>query len=689
LRESSRIALEFLHKYSRLTPNGKRIYQTKAIKNDLRFLDILSLLKSIPNVADLSIREIAWCIKNEYNQVPTCATCGNEIQFKLETSNKNHPEGYIKKFCNLKCFNNNIEKNQEVVLKLKPQKEVALAKRKKTVTEKYGSWEQRAGKDNFKNHSETLKNNPELMSLRTQTIKRTCMLRYGVEHASQTKTFQENITKTYQAKYGVNRYTQTEEFKKKAAQTNLERYGNKFYQRTERNKLQVKRTNLLKYGVECPLQRPEVRERIKRTNLLKHGVEYPWQSPEIREQAKRTNLLKYGVEHPWAAPEIRGRTKRTNLLKYGYEHPWAAPEVREQIKRTNLERYGYENPSQALGVRERIKRTNLERYGTEYPTQATEVQERAKRTNLLKYGVEHPMLSPEIQERIKNASLLKYGVEHPMLAPEVRERIKSTNLLKYGTEYPSQALGKIVSQLPAEGKTEYLKENYLDEKNQVNTRKLCKDTGCNKLYPTQLFKKLNIDFKPRRGNSMAEDKLMEYISFLEYGIQIDRNRRDIIKPFELDIYLPDYNLAIEYNGLLWHSSGSGSSSISNRKIASTQHLAKTKLCLTEGIELIHVFEDEYLRDPNLIETLIARKLNKLPWPLFYLQEVHWPIHHGEPTHLLEMGYKIVKIKQPRANYFNISQPTKVSKWTIYSTEEEAFANDCRVYHDCGMYVLKI
>jgi hypothetical protein len=53
---------------------------------------------------------------------------------------------------------------------------------------------------------------------------------------------------------------------------------------------------------------------------------------------------------------------------------------------------------------------------------------------------------------------------------------------------------------------------------------------------------------------------------------------------ELDIYLPEKNLAIEFDGLFWHNS--------NNKFKN-YHLKKTLLCEKQGIQLIHIFEYEW------------------------------------------------------------------------------------------------
>lgn len=59
--------------------------------------------------------------------------------------------------------------------------------------------------------------------------------------------------------------------------------------------------------------------------------------------------------------------------------------------------------------------------------------------------------------------------------------------------------------------------------------------------------------------------------------------------FELDIYLPDHKMAIEYNGIYWHSSDSKDTD--NKK--STMHLHKTTVCEKNGITLLHILDLEW------------------------------------------------------------------------------------------------
>lgn len=63
--------------------------------------------------------------------------------------------------------------------------------------------------------------------------------------------------------------------------------------------------------------------------------------------------------------------------------------------------------------------------------------------------------------------------------------------------------------------------------------------------------------------------------------------RNVIYPQELDIYIPDKKIAIEFNGDYWHS---------DRFIDKYYHQNKTITCAKRGIKLIHIFEHEWVND---------------------------------------------------------------------------------------------
>jgi len=120
-------------------------------QNTLLMKKIFLYLDKLPNKENIKISDLIWCIRNDYNQIPLCETCNKEVNFKIERANPNNTP-YVKKYCNLKCFNNNPLVKLSASTREKDKAPERLQKRIKTIIDKYGSWENRPGKDNFKEY---------------------------------------------------------------------------------------------------------------------------------------------------------------------------------------------------------------------------------------------------------------------------------------------------------------------------------------------------------------------------------------------------------------------------------------------------------------------------------------------------------------------------------------------------------
>lgn len=101
-------------------------------------------------------------------------------------------------------------------------------------------------------------------------------------------------------------------------------------------------------------------------------------------------------------------------------------------------------------------------------------------------------------------------------------------------------------------------------------------------------------------SSKAETMLAEYISELLPTEIVHRNKRKVVEGFEMDIYIPGKNFAIEYNGIYWHSEANGK--------GRAYHHDKWKACKDKGIQLIQIWEDEWNRNPEQIKRMLAHKL---------------------------------------------------------------------------------
>ena len=111
--------------------------------------------------------------------------------------------------------------------------------------------------------------------------------------------------------------------------------------------------------------------------------------------------------------------------------------------------------------------------------------------------------------------------------------------------------------------------------------------------------------------SHSEDEIFGFVKRI--CPDAEQGNRTILDGKELDIYIPSKKIAIEYDGLYWHSEAYGKDR--------NYHLQKTEECSKKGIQLIHVFEDEWLEKPEIIKsrlknilgvtdkTIYARKCN--------------------------------------------------------------------------------
>ena len=97
----------------------------------------------------------------------------------------------------------------------------------------------------------------------------------------------------------------------------------------------------------------------------------------------------------------------------------------------------------------------------------------------------------------------------------------------------------------------------------------------------------------------------EIIYFLKDDLNIQnikRNKRNIITPKELDIFLPEYNVAIEFDGLYYHSE--------LFQKDKKYHLNKTELCQEKNIRLVHIFEDEWNYKKEIVKSRLINILDK-------------------------------------------------------------------------------
>jgi hypothetical protein len=109
---------------------------------------------------------------------------------------------------------------------------------------------------------------------------------------------------------------------------------------------------------------------------------------------------------------------------------------------------------------------------------------------------------------------------------------------------------------------------------------------------------------PTCGSVGPSKAQMQVTDFLSQHIELISEHRlpDSLKRF--DIFVPERNLAIEYNGLYWHSSRT------QKKVNSD--FEKLKAAEELGIRVLTIFEDEWQYSRRAVENTLLSAIGKLP-----------------------------------------------------------------------------
>ncbi len=83
----------------------------------------------------------------------------------------------------------------------------------------------------------------------------------------------------------------------------------------------------------------------------------------------------------------------------------------------------------------------------------------------------------------------------------------------------------------------------------------------------------------------------EIADFLAKHTTVELRNRTKLAPKEIDIWLPEHNLGVEYHGLYWHTDAR----------VGAQHRTKWELANAAGIKLLQVFEDEWRDNRSAVE----------------------------------------------------------------------------------------
>jgi hypothetical protein len=102
-----------------------------------------------------------------------------------------------------------------------------------------------------------------------------------------------------------------------------------------------------------------------------------------------------------------------------------------------------------------------------------------------------------------------------------------------------------------------------------------------------------------KKTSKQEAELQEYIRSI-HPTSIN-NARGVVGRLELDVYIPELKIGIEFNGVYWHS---------EKYKEKSAHYDRHKKAEAEGVQLIQIWEDDWLYNRPVVELMLKRKTQK-------------------------------------------------------------------------------
>ena len=365
--------------------------------------------------------------------------------------------------------------------------------------------------------------------------------------------------------------------KQKIESTCERKYGCKKIQHSKKWKESVKEACQRKFGSDTPFGSKKVQDKCKQTLTERHGVDNPRKIPGMSERIASTCEIKYGGVAPACSQEVRDKMTETNEARYGVSNGGNTEEGRKKARET-YERHCAEDPNFKNDIRERMRETSFRIHGVEDAANSPEANEHRRQTNMERHGVEHIFQSDEVKRKSIETNRLKRGVDYYTQSSEFKS-MQFTRKRMRGLSFDN-FIKTSIYETPMFTREEYVSGNSSDAfpfKCNIcgNTFQSNHEDGTHKHCP--------ICFPKLYGTSHEEIEVSEFICKF---VNVIQNDRKILNGKELDIYIPSMKLAIEFDGLYWHSD--------NNSESQRRHLDKTDSCEKLGIHLVHIFENEWL-----------------------------------------------------------------------------------------------
>lgn len=195
----------------------------------------------------------------------------------------------------------------------------------------------------------------------------------------------------------------------------------------------------------------------------------------------------------------------------------------------------------------------------------------------------------------------------------IQEKRENTMLERFGAKYNSQRADIkhlwSKSNLLPNVRDKLTNIEWLDHEYNVKQRSLvdiAEELGVYYSTVGDYCQQHGFKIRQRSRYSLTEKHIADFIESL--GTTVLRGDWDILGTHELDIVMPDAKLAIEVDGLRWHSWNPYDARLEGKAEDRYRHIRKTQLASEKGYQLLHITDFDWKHKEEKVKDIIKTKL---------------------------------------------------------------------------------
>lgn len=283
-------------------------------------------------------------------------------------------------------------------------------------------------------------------------------------------------------------------------------------------------------------------------------------------------------------------------------------------------------------VLRKLNNTCIEKYGCRWSFQSENNIQKSKTTMLKRYGVEYAQQNKDIKKKSYKTMVERYGCQNPF---DNREIMEKRTVSKRANSY--KRFLKTDEVIPL-----FSKDDYIEHGNDIEYDWKC--TKCGKKFTSfvnmswfkqgqnRTYARCPDCYPYDGGISSGEEDVQMFIEEVYKGNVVLHDRclscyDGQSHKYEIDIKVPDKKLGIEYDGMFYHSERNG--------VGRNYHLMKTETAESQGLQLVHIFELEWMHKKNIVKSRLKNLLGVYDNVVYARNTVVRTIGKSETAEFLE------------------------------------------------------